>query len=128
MRDALLVVPVRVVVARISHRHEDRAVGRNRERHRAVHPAVVEIRRAHHLQIIEALRDRLALVGNAVAIRVAPAYDFIREHRVGHPVFHDHAERIVRARLRRESVHLVLQPVAIGIAQHVEATIVSARK
>ena len=126
VRDAFFVVPIRVVVTRVAHRHVERAVGAERERHRAIHAAVVEIGRLHEFGIVEAFRHRLACVRHAVAIRVAPAHHFIGQHGVRHPVLHRHAERVVRARLGREGVHLVLQPIAIGVAEQMKTPIVTA--
>ena len=128
MRATLLVVPVCVVIAGVTHRDIKRAIGAKRDRHRAIHAPMIQIGSRHQLPIIEILHHRFALIGNAIAIRVAPAHHFIREHRIEVAILYRHAERIVRGRLGRKSVHFVFEPVPIRIAQEMKAPVVSAGK
>lgn len=128
VRLTLLVVPVGIVVSRVSHRHIKGAVRTRCEGHGTVDPAMADESRIHQFGIVKAPDHGLALIRYSVVVSVVPANHFISEDCVRFAILHDHAERIVLARFRRKGVHLVLHPVSVRVAQQMKAAVVATRK
>ena len=126
VRARFLVGPVGVGGGGAAHREVERTVRAEGNGHGVVDAALQEVAGLGKVGVVETGGEHLARLGHPVAIAVAEPDDFAREDEIRLAVFHRNAERIVGIRLFGKRVDLVLKSVAIGVAQHVEAPVVTA--
>ena len=125
---AVRLLPVAVAGIRAPHGDIPGTVRPRGEPQRSVHAAVHDPGIVADLRIVPAFHDRLAGFGNPVAIGIAEAHDLFGQQGVRHAVLHHHAERVVVGDPGRKRIELVLDAVAIGVAQQVEAAVVATRE
>lgn len=123
-----LLLPIRILIGGAAHREVERPVGSERHRHGVVDTAVQKIAGRRESRVVETAGEHLARFGHAVAVAIAETDNFAREDEVGLAIFHRDAEWIVGAGFGGERVDLVFEPVAVGIAEHMEAAVVAARE